>query len=745
VWVKNILKYLFVLFGSFLAFLLFFFLSLYFNWFGVPLSSGDILEVNNRTLPLNEGSNLNTKKILFGDLHVHSSFSLDAYLGNLPLLQGEGAHPISDACDYARFCSNIDFWSINDHAAFLTSREWKETINEIQQCNLISKNIDDSSVVSFLGWEWTQRSTDPVNHYGHKNIVLKSIDLEDIPRRPIAANLAEEFPLDSVGLILQASALLEDFKNRKMIFDLRYKQIELKNRKKCSSNKDTKSLPRDCLEIALTPQALFTKLDAIDTEVLVIPHGTAWGNTAPPLASWTYQLSPDQNNNKYQRLIEVFSGHGNSEEYRSWRSMNLNPDSSLDCPSPVLSYLPSCFQAGEIIKNRCLFSAGSEEECNFRAIQARENYILSNPLGHLSVPNQSPEEWLDSGQCKDCYLPAFNYRPGLSVQHALALTDFSQEEPFRFRFGFIGSSDNHQAKAGNGYKEIFRLGNSDARGPLNEESRIAMDRRSKEQSIPNSRLVDSNAILASGAYPRESERGSTFFLTGGLVAVHAENRDRDSIWDSLNRREVYATSGDRILLWFDLVTSQDKIYPMGSELESSTNPTFKVKALGAFKQKSGCAGNEIIYPEISNRIENLCKGECYNPTDKRKLISRIEVVRIRPQIYPGESIESLIQDPWKVIPCEDEGGGCNIEFQDLQFENGTREVVYYVRAIQEPSKAINANGINCDLDSEGNCIKTNLCYGDYRGREMGDCLAESEERAWSSPIYVDFNSSDFLP
>ena len=90
------------------------------------------------------------------------------------------------------------------------------------------------------------------------------------------------------------------------------------------------------------------------------------------------------------------------------------------------------------------------------------------------------------------------------------------------------------------------------------------------------------------------------------------------------------------MLWFDLVTSQERIYPMGSELESSTNPTFKVKALGAFNQKSGCAGNEIIYPEISNRIENLCKGECYNPTDKRKLISRIEVVRIRPQIYPGE-------------------------------------------------------------------------------------------------------------
>ena len=29
---------------------------------------------------------------------------------------GEGAHPVSDACDYARFCSGLDFWAITDHA-----------------------------------------------------------------------------------------------------------------------------------------------------------------------------------------------------------------------------------------------------------------------------------------------------------------------------------------------------------------------------------------------------------------------------------------------------------------------------------------------------------------------------------------------------------------------------------------------------------------------------------------------------
>ena len=58
-------------------------------------------------------------------------------------------------------------------------------------------------------------------------------------------------------------------------------------------------------------------------------------------------------------------------------------------------------------------------------------------------------EWKDSGQCKDCFLPAFDYRPKMSVQYALALTDFSAEKPLRFRYGFIGSSDNHQGQTWN--------------------------------------------------------------------------------------------------------------------------------------------------------------------------------------------------------------------------------------------------------------------------------------------------------
>ena len=92
----------------------------------------------------------------------------------------------------------------------------------------------------------------------------------------------------------------------------------------------------------------------------------------------------------------------------------------------------------------------------------------------MTIPKYDPKEWLESGQCLDCFLPAFDYRPGSSIQYALALRNFDDNKAEGYRFGFIGSSDNHGARPGSGYKEIDRIVNSDSKykstGPLTTNS-----------------------------------------------------------------------------------------------------------------------------------------------------------------------------------------------------------------------------------------------------------------------------------
>jgi hypothetical protein len=158
-----------------------------------------------------------------------------------------------------------------------------------------------------------------------------------------------------------------------------------------------------------------------------------------------------------------------------------------------------------------------------------------------------------------------------------------------------------------------------------------------------------------------------------------------------------------------------------------------VRAVGAFKQKPGCP-DFASQGLPTDRLDNLCRGECYNPSDERLKIVRIEVVKITPQMMQDEPVETLIHDNWKVFPCDDQGQGCSIEFDDPDYVLGKRDALYYVRAIQEATPTINGANLRCIFDESGKCIAVNPCYGDYRTPASDNCLADVENRAWSSPI-----------
>jgi len=686
------------------------------------------------------------KQVLFGDLHVHTTFSSDAFMGSLPILQGEGAHPVADACDFARFCSSLDFWSINDHAEASSPRRWQETKEAIRQCNDLAGDPANPDLVSFLGWEWSQVGQTPADHYGHKNVVLRDLADDAVPTRPIgAAGLATDALRNAASQVPRMMPFA-DFPNRQRYWNFLTFVDEIAAVPPCPEGVPSNELPADCYEKAARPEELFRKLREWGHASIVIPHGNTWGFYSPPGITWSKQLVGAQHDPSQQILIEVFSGHGNSEVYRDWKEIEIAADGTITCPPPRPDYLPSCWRAGEIIEARCLAEGTAEAECASRAAETRQIYAQNGIVGHRVVSGVQSEDWLDSGQCRDCKLPAFNYRPGGSAQYALAISNFGdakeeQGEPRRFQFGFIGSSDNHQARPGTGYKEFGRLGNTESRGPRDAEWRARLRSAvAKEEPLATPRPIDIDAERQRGLAAVEAERQASFFMTGGLAAVHSEGRSRDAIWSALQRKEVYATSGDRILLWFHLLNAPTAdggvaAVPMGGEVAMSGVPRFEVRAVGAHVQKPGCPDFSTEALDAT-RLEHLCKGECFHPSDERKPISRIEIVRIRPQIAPDEPVAGRIEDPWKVLPCEPSQAGCVAHFEDPDFDAVGRDTVYYVRAIEPAWPTVNADNLRCERDDAGNCLAVNPCYGDYRTAKDDDCLAPAEEMAWSSPIYV---------
>jgi len=677
------------------------------------------------------------KQILFGDLHVHSTFSADAFQMALPMVGGEGAHPVAGACDFARYCSALDFWSINDHAITLTPDRWSETVDTIRQCNALT-NESSPDVVAYLGWEWTQVGSRPENHWGHKNVIFR--DLDRVPARPIMAGPPPDVPSLTEAFhpstwVLGAFALAELFDGGPQ--GARYFEDVL-GTPPCPDGVPERDLPKDCQEKASTPRELFDKLDDWGFESIVIPHGTTWGMYTPPGSSWAKQLSPLQHDPARQTLIEVFSGHGNSEEFRSWREVIEHADGTRSCPRPTRAYLPSCWRAGEIIEQRCLDAGDEATECGERAAEARQLWVDADRNGgRRGVPGEHEEDWQDAGQCRDCFQPAFNYRPRSSVQYIMSLGRPDAPEGARhFRFGFIGSSDNHSGRPGTGYKEIERTTFTEARFGRFGETLLA--RNPERDPSPHAEPFDALESKLPVFAIWETERGASFFLNGGLAAVHSEGRSREAIWEAMKRREVYATSGPRILLWFDLVNDEggSARVPMGGEVTMTREPRFEVRAVGSFEQQQGCPDYSVRALD-PDRLERLCRDECYNPSETRRPISRIEVVRIRPQTSPHEDVAVLVDDPWRVYHCNGSPAGCSISFSDDEFAKDGRDTVYYARAIEAPSMAVDADPLGCERDAEGRCVEMQRCFD---RPDDDDCLSETEERAWSSPIFVDYGS-----
>jgi hypothetical protein len=671
------------------------------------------------------------KQVLFGDLHVHTTFSVDAFLYGLPIFGGEGAHPPADACDFARWCAGLDFFSLNDHAEGLTPALWEISKRSIRECDARNADPARPDLVPFLGWEWTQTSATPEAHYGHRNVVLAGLSESEVPARPISSQVEERASTPPAFLFRGASLLAHAFAPEP------YARLvdrfgEIAGVPSCPEGVAVRELPRDCLESAATPGELFAKLDDWGVASLVIPHGLAWGIHAPPAADLRTQLRRAQHDPARERLIEVMSGHGNGEEYRE--AAQLGADT---CPAPTPGFLPCCWRAGELMRERCGELAPAE--CDARVEEAKRLALEAGAQAHRVIPGTAPEDWLDCDQCRDCFKPASFLRPRLTAQYAAALSSADESDgsgrPFRYRWGFIASTDTHSARAGTGYKQAARQAMTDQRGPASAEDAARIERWVLRPSDERGPLRYEPSRLRELF---DAERSASFLYPGGIVAVHAPGRDRAAIWSALERREVYGTSGPRMLLWFDLLNAPSGRVPMGSEVALGEAPRFEVRAAGALVERPGCPdeARAALSPE---RLRALCLDECHHPGEQRHPIVAIEVVRIRPQRAADQPLAPLIEDPWLRLPCAADAAGCVARFEDAAFASAARDTVYYVRALQAETPAINGATLRTRFDAEGRAVAVAPCSGGYATPASDECLASVSERAWSSPIYVDFS------
>ena len=168
---------------------------------GGNLGDGDGLGLGG---PLDDGNDLgepeyDADSCYFGDMHAHTAFSPDAFIGQTafyhgPLREyGEERRDPTWAYDYALNETRLDFVAINDHAESQPEPQWVypmgyEPYSRWELPSLWDLTLEQSRdypdsceatggvepcLVIFPGWEYTGEET------GHKNVVWKS--LEHVP------------------------------------------------------------------------------------------------------------------------------------------------------------------------------------------------------------------------------------------------------------------------------------------------------------------------------------------------------------------------------------------------------------------------------------------------------------------------------------------------------------------------------------------------------------------------------------
>jgi len=573
------------------------------------------------------------KRAYFGDLHVHTSWSSDAYAGGNRLgpnsayrfARGEKITLMNGV--EAQLETPLDFVALTDHAegfgTLLVCTIPGDPLFDTERCRAMRTGaISQAEMLKTAFERGVQRppQRDP-DLCADVDVCLANAR-DTWQRVQDAANAFDDPGTFTTLIGYEFSSLLPDFGmlHRNVIF--RGKDVV----PHAVSSNDVKN-----------QKEFFTQLDATcdePCEVLTIPHNTnfSWGMTFSRTDEdgTPYSNEDLERRARIERLFEVTQQKGNSE---------------------------------------CQLSVGaSDEDCNFE--------IVYPPCAE--------------GQTTKCAKPASVLRNALL--DGLALDQERERNPYKL--GVIGSTDTHLSDPGNTRS-----------GPP------AQFAQAEGISFGVKRVLEFEHVVA-GPIRR--------FSPGGLAGVWAEANTREDIFDALQRREAFATSGSRLRVRFfggslpeDLSAEPDPVaaaytygVPMGSDLPASDAPRFWV-----------WAAQDPAGPTL-DRIQ-IIKGWVEDGAPYQKVWD-VACAGDRAPGADGKCPETTAGVDVKT--CEtSEGTGApelQVTFSDPDYSADT-PAFYYARVFENPT-----------------CRWTTALANSGEVDLPNDVSAVVQERGWSSPIWV---------
>jgi hypothetical protein len=428
--------------------------------------------------------------VYFGDLHIHTSISSDAYLfGNridmdtaYRFAKGEAGVTLRTG-EYVEISRPLDFAALTDHAETFGSRTACESSDASDAARVACKSLEVPSLIGFL--QLRQRAQDrppvrPMEIFNDDPALQRSYAAGTWQQIQDAANRHYEAGRFTTFAAYEYSPAMPDRgKNHRNIF---FRGSEV---------------PRYAVSSfdAISEIELWQQLEAtcnIECQFLTIPHNMnkTWGLAfaGETIDGVAYSEEDWKLRQRNEPLVEMFQIKGNSE-------------CSL------------------------MFGAG-DEECGF------EQFFPP----------------CTQGQKTSCIYSTSMVRDGLRI--GLELEDKTGVNPLEF--GMVGSTDTHNSNPGDTEEWDYRGATTFASSPA-----------ARRMSTDNVTGIRNNN-------------------PGGLAAVWAPENTREALFDAMKRKEVYATSGTRIVLRMfagfelpediaktaDLASAYEQAAPMGGRLQA---------------------------------------------------------------------------------------------------------------------------------------------------------------------------------